>query len=138
MFLINHSIHYFPVDNQFTRLKHTANKNFGSKLYQNNNGVFADVSEKAGIVSNVISFGLGVAVGDVNGDEWPDLYVSNDFKEQDYLYINNQDGTFTDELKQRMDHIPMFSMGSDSGSADAGYVAGRQRQDKDDRRRREF
>ena len=113
MFLINHSIHYFPVDNQFTRLKHTANKNFGSKLFRNDNGVFIDASEKAGIVSNVISFGLGVAVGDVNGDDWPDVYVSNDFKEQDYLYINNQDGTFTNELEKRMDHIPMFSMGSD-------------------------
>lgn len=113
MFLINHSIHYFEVDNQFTKLKHTIDKNFGSKLYQNTNGVFADVSEKAGIVSNVISFGLGVAVGDVNNDGWPDVYVSNDFKEQDYLYINNGDGTFTDELKKRMDHISLFSMGSD-------------------------
>lgn len=113
MFLINHSIHYFQVDNEFTRLKGTANKNFGSKLYQNNNDVFVDVSEKAGIVSNVISFGLGVAVGDVNGDGWPDVYVSNDFKEQDYLYINNGNGTFTNELEKRMDHISLFSMGSD-------------------------
>lgn len=113
MFLINHSIHYFPVDNQFTRLKQTANKHFGSKLYQNNDNVFVDVSEKAGIVSNVISFGLGVAVGDVNNDGWPDVYVSNDFKEQDYLYINNQNGTFTNELEKRIDHVSMFSMGSD-------------------------
>jgi hypothetical protein len=113
MFLLNHSIHYFPVDNQFTKLRNTASKDFGSKLYQNNNNVFVDVSEKAGIVSNVISFGLGVAVGDVDQDGWPDIYVSNDFKEQDYLYINNGDGTFTNELEKRMDHISMFSMGSD-------------------------
>lgn len=113
MFLINHSIHYFQVDNEFTRLKGRPDKNFGSKLYQNNNGVFADVSEKAGIVSNVISFGLGVAVGDVNSDGWPDVYVSNDFKEQDYLYINNQNGTFTNELEERIDHTSLFSMGSD-------------------------
>jgi hypothetical protein len=113
MFLINHSIHYFQVDNEFTRLKNTADKNFGSKLYQNNNDIFVDVSEKAGIVSNVISFGLGVAVGDVNGDGWPDVYVSNDFKEQDYLYINNRNGTFTNELEKRIDHVSLFSMGSD-------------------------
>jgi hypothetical protein len=113
MFLINHSIHYFQVDNEFTKLKDTANKNFGSKLYQNNDNVFVDVSDQAGIVSNVISFGLGVAVGDVNGDGWPDVYVSNDFKEQDYLYINNQNGTFTNELEKRMDHVSLFSMGSD-------------------------
>lgn len=113
MFLINHSIHYFEVDNEFTRLKNTTNKNFGSKLYQNNDNVFVDVSEKAGIVSNVISFGLGVAVGDVNNDGWPDVYVSNDFKEQDYLYVNNGDGTFTNELEKRVDHVSLFSMGSD-------------------------
>lgn len=113
MFLINHSIHYFQVDNEFTRLKNRPDKNFGSKLYQNNNNVFVDVSEDAGIVSNVISFGLGVAVGDVNGDGWPDVYVSNDFKEQDYLYINNRNGTFTNELEERIDHTSLFSMGSD-------------------------
>lgn len=113
MFLINHSIHYFPVDNEFTRLKNRVDKNFGSKLYQNNNNTFVDVSEKAGIISNFISFGLGVAVGDVNSDGWPDVYVSNDFKEQDYLYINNRNGTFTNELEERMDHVSLFSMGSD-------------------------
>ncbi|WP_276371754.1 VCBS repeat-containing protein [Chryseolinea sp. H1M3-3] len=113
MFLLNHSIHYFPVDNEFTRLRNRIDKNFGSKLYQNNNNVFVDVSEKAGIASNFISFGLGVAVGDVNSDGWPDVYVSNDFKEQDYLYINQQDGTFKNELEKRMDHVSLFSMGSD-------------------------
>lgn len=113
MFLLNHSIHYFQVDNEFTRLRNRVDKNFGSKLYQNNNNKFQDVSERAGIASNFISFGLGVAVGDVNNDGWPDIYVCNDFKEQDYLYINQRDGTFVNELEKRMDHISMFSMGSD-------------------------
>jgi hypothetical protein len=113
MFLINHSIHYFPVDNEFTRLRNRTSKDFGSKLYQNNDNVFVDVSEKAGIVSNFISFGLGVAVGDVDNDGWPDIYVSNDFKEQDYLYVNQRDGTFVNELEKRMDHVSLFSMGSD-------------------------
>lgn len=113
MFLLNHSIHYFQVDNEFTRLRNRVDKDFGSKLYENNNNVFTDVSEKAGIASNFISFGLGVAVGDVNDDGWPDVYVSNDFKEQDYLYINQRDGTFKNELEQCMDHVSLFSMGSD-------------------------
>src|SRR5690606_11254378 len=113
MFLLNHSTHYFQVDNEFTRLRNRVDKNFGSKLYQNNNNKFHDVSEDAGIASNFISFGLGVAVGDVNNDGWPDIYVCNDFKEQDYLYINQHDGTFVNELEKRMDHISMFSMGSD-------------------------
>lgn len=113
MFLLNHSIHYFKVDNEFTRLRNRIDKDFGSKLYQNNGDQFTDVSEKAGIASNFISFGLGVAVGDVNNDGWPDIYVSNDFKEQDYLYINQRDGTFTNELEERIDHVSLFSMGSD-------------------------
>ena len=113
MFLINHSIHYFQVDNDFVKLRNRKDKDFGSKLYQNNDNIFVDVSEQAGIASNFISFGLGVAVGDVNGDGWPDVYVSNDFKEQDYLYVNNRDGTFTNELEKCMDHISLFSMGSD-------------------------
>src|SRR5690606_27658660 len=113
MFLLNHSLQNFALGKELAILKRRLNRDFGSKLYQNNNNVFTDVSEKAGIVSNVISFGLGVAIGDVNGDGWPDVCVSNDFKEQDYLYINNGDGTFTNETEKRMDHVSMFSMGSD-------------------------
>jgi enediyne biosynthesis protein E4 len=64
----------------------------GDKLLENRDGVFVDVSEKAGIYGSVIGFGLGVTVGDVNNDGWEDIYVSNDFFERDYLYINNQDG----------------------------------------------
>jgi enediyne biosynthesis protein E4 len=63
-------------------------KGGGDKLLQNNNGKFTDVSKKAGIFGSLIGFGLGVAVGDVNGDHWLDIYVSNDFFERDYLYIN--------------------------------------------------
>lgn len=113
MFLLNHSLQNFAMGKELAVLKRRLSIDFGSKLYQNNNNVFTDVSEKAGIVSNVISFGLGVAIGDVNDDGWPDIYVSNDFKEQDYLYINNGDGTFSDETEKRLDHLSMFSMGSD-------------------------
>ncbi len=85
----------------------------GDKLYANQNGHFVDVSEKAGIYGSVIGFGLGITVGDLNHDNWPDLYVSNDFYERDYLYINNHDGTFSEQLEQYLGHHSMFSMGSD-------------------------
>ncbi len=75
---------------------------------------FTDVSEDAGIFGSVIGFGLGVTITDVNQDSWLDIYVSNDFFERDYLYINQGDGTFKDELPERMGHISHFSMGADA------------------------
>ncbi|MBK7636978.1 MAG: VCBS repeat-containing protein [Saprospiraceae bacterium] len=88
-------------------------KGGGDKLLRNDDGKFMDVSEKAGIYGSLIGFGLGVTVGDVNGDYLPDIYVSNDFFERDYLYINKGDGTFSEELESRMGHISMSSMGAD-------------------------
>ncbi|HEY8396905.1 MAG TPA: FG-GAP-like repeat-containing protein [Flavihumibacter sp.] len=88
-------------------------KGGGSYLLRNDGGKFTDVSEEAGIYGSLISFGLGVTVGDVNGDGYPDIYVSNDFFERDYLYINNQKGGFTEELESRMGHISHSSMGAD-------------------------
>jgi len=85
----------------------------GHKLYRNDNNHFIDVSEETGIYGSVIGFGLGVTVGDVNQDGWSDIYVSNDFYERDYLYINNQKGGFDERLEECMDHISMFSMGAD-------------------------
>jgi enediyne biosynthesis protein E4 len=85
----------------------------GNKLYRNDGGKFTDVSEAAGIYGSAIGFGLGVTIGDVNLDGWPDIFVSNDFFERDYLYINNQDGTFTEELEARMPEISLGSMGAD-------------------------
>lgn len=90
-------------------------KGGGSFLLRNDNGKFVDVSEDAGIYGSLISFGLGVTVGDINGDHYPDIYVSNDFFERDYLYINNQQGGFTEELEKRMQHISHSSMGADMG-----------------------
>ncbi len=84
-----------------------------NKLYRNNNGHFADVSEKAGIYGSKIGFGLGVSVADVNRDGWPDIYVSNDFFERDYLYINNHDGTFTESLTDQLREISLGAMGAD-------------------------
>lgn len=88
-------------------------KGGGDHLFRNDNGHFAEVSKAAGIHGSIISFGLGVTVGDINEDGYPDVYVSNDFFEKDYCYINQRNGTFVDEMEQRMQHISFSSMGAD-------------------------
>jgi len=85
----------------------------GDKFYRNDGGRFTDVTEEAGIYSSKIGFGLGVSVSDVNGDNAPDIYISNDFYERDYLYLNNGDGTFTEDLTSRIDVCSISSMGAD-------------------------
>jgi hypothetical protein len=86
----------------------------GDKLFRNDGGnSFTDVTETSGVYGSIIGFGLGVTVGDVNRDGWQDIYVSNDFFERDYLYINNQDGTFTEDLESQMRSISAASMGAD-------------------------
>ncbi|MBS1750947.1 MAG: VCBS repeat-containing protein [Bacteroidetes bacterium] len=121
LFLINHSLQGYTtgaVENPNWRQKH--NTAFECKLYKNDfNGtlkhaVYTDVSEQSGITSNVLSFGLGLAVSDFNNDGWPDVYVSNDFNEADYLFINNGNGTFTERLKDYFDEVSLYSMGSDA------------------------
>lgn len=82
------------------------------RLYRNNgNGTFTDVTIEAGITTE--GFGLGIAISDINMDGWPDIYVSNDYVTNDILYINNQDGTFSNRTKDLLRHQSMFSMGSD-------------------------
>lgn len=88
-------------------------KGGGDKLMRNDNGKFVDVSEASGIYGSLIGFGLGVTVGDVNGDLYPDIYVSNDFYERDYLYINNKNGTFSEQIQTWATHISQASMGAD-------------------------
>ena len=85
----------------------------GNKLYRNDNNHFTDVTAKAGIYSSKIGFGLGVTIADVNKDGWQDIYVSNDFFEKDYLYINNKNGTFTESLENCIRELSMNSMGAD-------------------------
>ena len=94
-------------------LRYTRDSLGGHKLLRNDNGKYVDVSEKAGILGSVIAFGLGVTVGDINHDGWDDIYVSNDFFERDYLYMNQGDGTFSEELEKQMRHISAASMGAD-------------------------
>ncbi len=88
-------------------------KGGGDRLYRNDDGSFTDVTRDAGIYSSLIGFGLGITVGDVNDDGWDDIYVCNDFFERDYLYINQQDGTFKEEVKKYLNHMSAFSMGAD-------------------------
>lgn len=85
----------------------------GDKLFRNDGDKFTDVSEEAGIYGSIIGFGLGITIGDVNQDTWPDIFISNDFFEKDYLYINNQDGTFTESMESSMRSISAASMGAD-------------------------
>mgnify|MGYP003112785129 FL=1 len=88
-------------------------KGVGDMLLRNDNGKFVDVSEDAGIYGSLIGFGLGVLVTDFNGDLYPDIYVSNDFYERDYLYINQKDGTFSEEINDWASHLSLSAMGID-------------------------
>lgn len=85
----------------------------GDRLYRNDNGKFTDISAVAGIYGSVIGFGLGVVAGDLNNDGWIDLYVSNDFFERDYMYINQQNGTFSEVSNNAIGHMSNGSMGAD-------------------------
>ena len=85
----------------------------GDKFFKNENGHFVDVSEEVGVYGSEIGFGLGVTAGDVNKDGWIDMYVSNDFFERDYLYINQGNGTFKEDLENQMLSLSVASMGAD-------------------------
>jgi len=85
----------------------------GNKLLRNDSGYFSDVTTEAGIYASDIGFGLGVTIGDINRDHWPDIYVSNDFFERDYLYINDQKGGFTESIEQYIQEMSLGSMGAD-------------------------
>ena len=114
-FIINHSIQKYTAGVQENaELRKEYNPDFADKLYRNDNGHFTDVSREAGITSNVLTFGLGLAISDINNDGWPDVFVSNDFNEPDYMFINNRNGTFTEQLSKCMDETSLFSMGSDA------------------------
>ncbi len=88
-------------------------KGGGDKLMRNDGGKFTDVSKEAGVFGSLVGFGLGITVGDINGDNYPDMYVSNDFFERDYLYINQKDGTFKEDIESWMQHLSLSSMGAD-------------------------
>src|ERR1017187_5407766 len=116
MFLLNHSVHQngtFAPRNAFLG---TYNALSGDRLYRNDgNNKFTDVTKESHINSSAISYGLGICASDIDLDGWTDLYVGNDFHENDYLYINQHDGTFKEDLTNRMMHTSQFSMAVDVG-----------------------
>lgn len=112
-FVLNNSfkpIESFGYNRNLRNVRDSVN---GDKLYQNNNGHFIDVSIVAGIFGSEIGFGLGITVADLNNDGWDDMYISNDFFEKDYLYINQKNGTFKEVIDEEINHISQASMGSD-------------------------
>ncbi len=111
-YVLNHNVKVFKNLDQ-PGLKTERDPYAGDHLYENKNGHFVDITEKAGISGNPISFGLGVSVSDINNDGYEDIYVSNDYDERDYLYINNGDGSFTDKYLTEIRHGSYFSMGND-------------------------
>ncbi|MCE2895222.1 MAG: VCBS repeat-containing protein [Flammeovirgaceae bacterium] len=113
LYILNNSYRAIGSFNMMKNERATRNKLGGDKLMRNDGHVFKDISEAAGIYGSEIGFGLGVTVGDVNRDGWQDIYVSNDFFERDYLYINNHDGTFKEDLVHQMKSISGASMGAD-------------------------
>ncbi len=85
----------------------------GDRFYVNENGYYYDRTQEVGIFSNGVSYGLGIGISDLNQDGWPDIYISNDYEEHDYCYINNKNGTFREVVKIATNQISNFSMGND-------------------------
>jgi len=113
VYLLNNSYQAIGSFNLMQNIRDERDEVGGDKLYRNDGEKFTDVSEEAGIFGSVIGFGLGVTVGDINNDGWQDIFVSNDFFEKDYLYINQRDGTFQESLEQSIRSISAASMGAD-------------------------
>ena len=112
-FLLNHSVHRngsFSPRKDFIGTYHPLS---GDRLFRNDGNKFTDVTKESKINSSAISYGLGVAVADINLDGYPDMYVGNDFHENDYLYINQKNGTFKEEITDHIMHTSQFSMGVD-------------------------
>jgi enediyne biosynthesis protein E4 len=117
-YLLNHAVHTSrSYDRVSTRM--LKDNEAGDYLYRNSpltpgGGIhFEDVSKEAGIYQAAMGYGLGISVADLNNDGWQDIYVSNDFHEDDYYYVNQKNGTFKEEIKDHFRHLSRFSMGSD-------------------------
>ncbi len=116
MYLLNHSVH---TERSYgnSNLRFNKSEKSGDKLFRNEISEgslkFVDVSDRSGILSSNIGYGLGISISDINRDGCDDIYISNDFRENDYLYINNCDGTFSESLESYINYTSRFSMGND-------------------------
>ena len=111
-YLLNHAVHN---TRSYDRVNTRSLKDneAGDYLYRNDGGKFVDVSKESGIYQAAMGYGLGISVADINNDGWLDIYVSNDFHEDDYYYINQKDGTYKEGIRDHFKHLSRFSMGSD-------------------------
>lgn len=113
LFVLNHNLKNYQ-RKEAALMKSALDSLAGDRLYRNNDGRFEDVTLAAGIKSNPLGFGLGVVVADFNQDNRPDLYVANDYVEEDYLYLNNGNATFNEVGKEAMGHFSYSAMGVDA------------------------
>ena len=114
LLLLNHNPNSLPILNEVSTaaIMKKTDPLCGVKLYRNEKGHFHDVTDQAGISSSALTYGLGAAIADVNGDGWPDIYISNDYNVPDCYYVNDRHGGFTNRLKESFGHISQFSMGN--------------------------
>jgi hypothetical protein len=112
MYMMNHNPQTVAIGNS------SETSPLGDKFFVNDNGHFVDKTAEVGIISNAVAYGLGVGISDLNHDGWPDMYISNDYDEPDYMYINNQEGGFNEVVKKATRHISNFAMGNDIADLD--------------------
>ncbi len=116
LFLLTHNVKRTPRRDSVGTQQQLATDDpmSGVRFYENKDGRFEDVTSTVGIVSSPLTYGLGAGVSDFNKDGWMDVYVGNDYSPPDYLYINNGDGTFTDQIRSSIGHTSRASMGIDA------------------------
>jgi enediyne biosynthesis protein E4 len=112
MFWLTHSVHNSGTYGRST-LRSKSHPLAGDRLFRNDNGKFVDVTSESGVYNSVLGYGLGIATGDVNMDGYPDIYIGNDFHENDYLYINQQNASFKEVVETQMKHTSRYTMGVD-------------------------
>lgn len=114
-FMLNHNPASLPILDEASTaaILQKPDASCGLKLYRNDHNHFTEITRQSGIRNTALSYGLGAGIADINGDGWPDIYVSNDYNVPDYLYINNHNGTFTDQLASSIGHTSQSSMGND-------------------------
>ena len=112
LFVINHSLDRFAHPDSAQKRMH--DPIYEHKLFRNTGNRFVNANTEAGMKTNIMNFGLGLALADFNNDNWPDIYVCNDYSEQDYFYLNQKDGTFSEQLENYFDHVSLSSMGTDA------------------------